>query len=1060
MLSLEQRLIGVLLYFLFLKVLIVMPSTDAMFCSSSAVFGHVYKPDGCHSSIDSCDISLPNLGNHPKWIPQNTMLRFSAGGNNYTAGIHTIPDSTATVYGGRPWDYEAHLSVFRCIVNSKQGAGTAAFWYRYFGACPDFPSTSLPILKEPTLRSDAEVPFVIDFKDRQCGNSALVGGKGSSLGLMASLEEGKLSAVIPPGFCLTVAALEKQMLEFSQLQEAVTTLQLVSSMATVLGDIQEQCNRTVTLFESTAVTETVTSEVSDHLQRLLDSTTEPQLLAVRSSAVGEDSEDMSAAGQNATLLGVRCELMDVLEAIQHCWASLYTFQSLQYRRQHGQPLQVGMGVVVQLMVPADTAGVLFTWHPTTGNPQHMLITANYGLGESVVSAQVEPDTILLIRDEEGQLFMKEGRCGNKAHMVTLSDQGGVTAEPLDREKVSQLCLTNDDALLIGQLGLQVEQVFGGPRDIEWAISKGQMYLLQARPITSLDSWSDFELLHELDTPILTDSEVLTTANVGEVFPGAITPLSQSITTRSSDLAPRHGLPYRPGYHYSSNVVTSSYHGMINVLNTMLRSVGSTITLGDKVVDLAVYGHLVTTPELLELAIERNGALSSFGRFCLVLKIMKDMILKGRVVQRAEKLTLQFVLEPRYYRYAKSLYSSISNSLHLLAEVAECHGDTSRIGLFTQVLTISVLTEGNEELTPDHYSDVALLLSSCSDVISAEIPAALEDLASSIDVTGKMVEFCKVPPSQAIQWLEKNCPKVFVKLNKFLLLHGHRSIKEFELMTETWGMKPEILIKTLQTMLQNSVTSRVHKSTKKTLKDEELLSQLKTVKKWGTRMALSWLLSMCRSTVTGRESNKDCYITITHKLRMAYRQLAYLMAKEGRIPDSQLLFFFTHYELGVLLRTRNPSLISKAIRRRRLFPQWEQLVFPEIIRGVPAPMSTESLTSSRRPGALGVRLVGTSVCSGTVLGRAFVVTDLDQIGSLKAGDILITHSTDVGWSPYFPLLGGIVTELGGLISHDSDVWYSFFSFSTGAVVAREYGLPCIVGCQNATRILNTGRSECS
>lgn len=1007
-----------------------------------AVFGHVYQPNGCQASVYSCDLSLPNLGEHPDSIPQHVMLRFSAGGKNYAASFHTLPHSVATLYGGHPWNYEAHVLVFRCILNDKQGAGTAAFWYRYSGPSPAVSLVSLPVLKEPHLRSETQFPLVVDLKDRECSSSVLVGGKGSALALMTSLEENQLSAVIPPGFCVTVAALDVQIQENSQLQDAVAALVYECSTSRELSVIQEQCTKTVALFESTAVCEAVSSEVSSYLQRLLDSVSEPHLFAVRSSAVGEDTEDLSSAGQNKTLLGVCGELTDILEAIQSCWASLYNLQSVQYRRQFGQPVQIGMGIVVQQMVPADSAGVLFTWHPSTGDPRQMLITANFGLGESVVSAQVEPDTIVLERDRMGKVALKESVCASKGHRVIMAAKGGLTSEPLENGKGFQLCLTEEEALAVGRLGVQLEQMFGGPRDIEWAISNGQIYLLQSRPITSFDSWSKFELLHEFDGPIITDTELLTTANVGEVFPGLITPLSQSVSLRSTDLSVRHQLAYRPGYYYSANVFTASHHALVSIFNSLLKSVGSEVTLGEKVVDLAVYGHPVTTLEILQLATERNGVVGSLGKLCIVLDNVKNTLFRKRVLQRAEKITHEFVLDYQSYNKAKDLYSCISNSFKYLDEVGNCHGKSSKISVFTQVMAISMLIEGSKELTAQHYSDVGLLLSSCSDLVSADIPVALEDLASSITATGKAPDFCKVLPSKAVHWLEENYPSVATKLQRFLDKYGHRCIKEFELMTETWGMNPEILMKTLQTMVQKAVTDKFQKTTKQQVTDKELLLQLKSVKKHGTRVVLGWLLPLCRSSLWQREANKDCYITIIHQLRLAYRHLAQLMVKEGRIPDAGLIFFFTHYELGVLLQTRDPVLVTKALRRRRFQHEWKQLAFPEIIRGVPVPVSKESLKASGGSGTVGVRLQGTPVCSGTVMGRACVVTSLEQIEELKHGDILITHSTDVGWSPYFPLLEGVITELGGLISH-------------GAVVAREYGLPCIVGCQNATRIFSTG-----
>nr|CAD7445211.1 unnamed protein product [Timema bartmani] len=221
------------------------------------------------------------------------------------------------------------------------------------------------------------------------------------------------------------------------------------------------------------------------------------------------------------------------------------------RGQHGQSVKCKMGVVVQQMVPAQSAGVLFTRHPVTGDPRQILITANYGLGESVVSAHVEPDTILLNRGTGNKITIKEIVCGKKAHKTTMTGrvstrtkwvvvnlqncaerQLALVDDAENTEKqlchfievgpVTQICITEEQALLLGQLGLRVETAFGTPRDIEWAISQEMIYLLQARPITSLDAWSDFDLLHEMDSPKTCDREVLSTANVGFVVSLLIT----------------------------------------------------------------------------------------------------------------------------------------------------------------------------------------------------------------------------------------------------------------------------------------------------------------------------------------------------------------------------------------------------------------------------------------------------------------------------------------------------------------------------------------------------------
>lgn len=164
-----------------------------------------------------------------------------------------------------------------------------------------------------------------------------------------------------------------------------------------------------------------------------------------------------------------------------------------------------------------------------------------------------------------------------------------------------------------------------------------------------------------------------------------------------------------------------------------------------------------------------------------------------------------------------------------------------------------------------------------------------------------------------------------------------------------------------------------------------------------------------------------------------------MQKQGLLPDANLIFYLTHREIGYLMNNNGSSnMISKANRRRRFSPEWNKLQFDEFHWGLIKPRNVNQIAVT----CDAMKVTGTPVCEGKVTGRACVVKSFGEVSKIKAGDILITHGTDIAWSPYFPSLSGVVTELGGLISH-------------GAVVAREYGLPCIVGATNATEIFDDG-----
>lgn len=203
------------------------------------------------------------------------------------------------------------------------------------------------------------------------------------------------------------------------------------------------------------------------------------------------------------------------------------------------------------------------------------------------------------------------------------------------------------------------------------------------------------------------------------------------------------------------------------------------------------------------------------------------------------------------------------------------------------------------------------------------------------------------------------------------------------------------------------------------------------------IAIKKLLPLCQSCVQMREQSKSNLIACIHELRKAFRFMARNMQQNGLLPDPELIFFLKFHELGEVLKHNRIEAIAHAQRRKRIFADANKYRFDEFQTGVPKPLN---LTIVRNNTSVVVN--GTAVCEGVVTGRACVVHSFAEVSKIQSGDILITHSTDIAWSPYFPILSGVVTELGGIISH-------------GAVVAREYGLPCIVGATNATAIFQDG-----
>lgn len=1001
-------------------------------------FGHVKQANELLYPVDWSDFDLAFYAEQRENIPTRHEVNFTAGGKKYNAVISRIMDSGASLYGGRPWDWEARVFNIVTDLNGDKGFGIAFLWYNYSG-----PSLLAPIPRIyhllPTAIKPAADLYTVSFENRICQSEAAVGGKGSSIALLSSITNKQF--IVPQGFCITVAALNLQIEKNETLSDAVTYVADISA-GKLDSDLKSACEKAVTLFDNTPILESIQaairqslSDLDSDMQTHAMKSGKPERFAVRSSAVGEDSEDTSAAGQNATFLGLR-GVDNIIKAVAQCWGSLYAYQSVEYRRQRGQPIIAEMGVCVQRMVDAEAAGVMFTRHPTSGDPRQILITANYGLGESVVSAMIEPDTVIIERSLNNTLAIKDVKLGKKTHKVSMTSHEGTITEELKDYEHYELCISEEAALRLSKLGTQLEALFGAARDIEWAIIQDEIFLLQARPVTALDTWTDFELIHELDSPVPSEIDTMVFSNIGEVYPGATSPLTLSTVIRLLNSAIEvSSMEKLANPYYESCICSTRFRCCINYINTMLRDVESKISLGNKVIDIAVCGHVVTTPELHAAAVRRNGLVSIKSKLNLFKNMIRDTWNNESIVERAKELHKNFKLDASSFIRAEHLYRHINDSLQSLLEISIYHSHTSRVSVFCQVFAMSVLTEGSETFTAEHYSDVALLLSSCSNVVSAQVPTALRELAQTIKNSGKVEEFTKLDPKEALNWLNENCTSAAFMFDNFLKQHGNRCIRELDLMTETWEMRPENLLATLQATVRSSEKLPVTED----LNATETVDRLRMPKKTATRWILKKLVPLSRSAVTRRELTKSILVSVVNSLRLGYRRLGKLMVEEGRIPDMNLIFFLTHQEIGLLLPKPDPTLVQKAIRRRRLYPICDKVQFPEVNTGVLVPLVVESKTKICGGGS---RVSGTPVCGGSVIGRACVITNLSDAVDIKPGDILITHCTDIGWSPYFPMLGGVVTELGGLISH-------------GAVVAREYGLPCIVGAEGATQIFSTG-----
>uniref|UniRef100_A0A6A7FWM4 Phosphoenolpyruvate synthase n=1 Tax=Hirondellea gigas TaxID=1518452 RepID=A0A6A7FWM4_9CRUS len=1024
-------------------------------------FGYMQTAGGDYLPITACSFNMADVGEDGS-SPSHVIFTNTAGGRSVPVCMKLSKD--ATVYHtGDPWTLRHSISFTESFMGENRGTGVAVFSKRFTELCPvpEQEPLLLQVESDEEKKEDDEeeeeqngvAPLVAAIGDKRCRDPALAGGKGSSLAVLTALmrEQTPQKFLVPRGITVTTEAWRRHLSSKPGLRSALLSIEKAVGSAND-NQIRDACDRAADVFRGAGVCEEVQQAITGALQELYDDS-DPQIrFAVRSSGCDEDGNEASAAGQNLTVLGTR-GLAQVLDALPGCWASLHDYTSVQYRRQRGLRTVGEMAVVVQEMVPADVAGVIFTCNPTTGSPATITITANYGLGESVVSGAAEPDTITVRRSWRDVLSVASIDVGKKATRHVISNKEGTRTETVPEVARSRSCLDETLALRLASLALYVEKAFGSPRDIEFAVLQERLYLLQARPITSLESWSELELLLELDDAFLTESELLTRANTGEVFPGPMTPLTLSVVPKCTDLAMQRTMqryaPYtRIDPAVCRTLATSHLHCHLNMMETLYRNLGPTLETVTQALDYGVFGHVVINERYHKMAIKRHGAQTFYNKMRAALYAGFFLMHNKRRVAQAKEFFQSYNISTERAIIAQALYDDICIKIPDLIQICVAHTVISSSSSFTQCVAFMMLAGNNKDISQKNVVDMALLLSSsCEGENSAGVPAALMQLASIIAGDEEKAEFLAMPADEGCVWLQSHPGRVGEAYQRFIDHHGHRCINELMLESLSWGMDSCSLVNTLQSIVSSPPPSlkRQRSSAAARRNAGQCLDNLQSDISNITKRALSIALPLLRTAVHRRETTKSYFIKTVDSFRRAYRTLGAIMVSEGRLPDADLVFYLQHYEIGMLLKHRTPSLISKATRRRVLVASMENIQLPEISEGRPKPIrrvtSTEVLDEGSGDGQP-VVVRGTPVCLGKVRGHARVVLKLADACKIKSGDILITYSTDVGWTPYFPLLAGVVTEIGGLISH-------------GAVVAREYGLPCVVGTAGATTLLRSG-----
>lgn len=375
--------------------------------------------------------------------------------------------------------------------------------------------------------------------------------------------------------------------------------------------------------------------------------------------------------------------------------------------------------------------------------------------------------------------------------------------------------------------------------------------------------------------------------------------------------------------------------------------------------------------------------------------------------------------------SKAMWRELEEKSEFFDHSMAVHIQSSALSGFLCTIVENMVSSKSNDSTSEEQGEAVRLLAGATGVESAVM---LEQLDSLID---RVVEhpdaqqaFQQATVADALSWL-RNEPTLAPIFATFLSDNGHRGYRELCMRDPAWRDDPSPLIQSMQA----SVHARFVTGGRKSLVTANIdLSSLSR--------GLRWVLPKAHNAIRRREHTKSQLVEVAHRFKSAFRHLGKLLQEEGILPDADLVNFFSVKELPGFIACPEPAAVDRAIARREALIYQQQFEFPEISVGLPQPMEARQSTITD-----GV-LQGRPASRGIVEGIARVAITLAEAAKLQPGEILITPITDIGWTPYFSLIGGLVTDLGSSVSH-------------GAVIAREYGLPCIVNSREGTRFFNTG-----
>jgi rifampicin phosphotransferase len=821
---------------------------------------------------------------------------------------------------------------------------------------------------------------------------AVVGGKGALLGELSRID----GIPVPPGLCVTTDAFRRIVAGAPSIDDRIARLsRLEPEDGEAIRALSAEIRRTV---EEIAIPDDVASAITRALARL----GEQAACAVRSSATAEDLPSASFAGQHDSYLNVVGPAA-ILWHVSRCWASLFSERAVTYRLRNGfDHRTVQMAVVVQQMVVPRAAGILFTADPVTSSRRVASVEATFGLGEALVSGLVNADTFKVQNDE-------------------------VVARAVAPARQADPALTDAQVVRLVQLGRRIEAHFGHPQDIEWCLAEGEFWIVQSRPITTL-----FPIPEAGDG----DNHVYVSVGHGQMMTEAMRPLGISVWQLTA-MAPMHEAGGRLFVDVTGRLASPTTRaGLLEVMGR-----GDPL-IGDALQTILERGDFL--PSLPDQAPAHPGGPpvgSAPAEIDTDPAIVTDLIERNRASIAALTRDIQTKSGPELFDFLLDAFEEHKRVL----------GDPlSHRAIMAGMQATWWLNEQLEAWLGERNAADTLTLSAPGNVTS-EMGLALLDVADVIRPYPHVVGFLQRVENEGCEdeaFLDELGKLVGGRdaqeaIRAYLERYGMRCVGEIDITRPRWSERPTTLVPLILDNIRNFTPGEARRRLEQGhraagSKEREVLERLRALPDGVSKAnQAKRMIDRVRTFSGYREYPKYGIVSRYFVYKRALLEEAERLVQADVLRDKEDIFYLTFHELHDLVSTRHVD--QPLIRQRKdAFRTYQALTPPRVLTS-----DGEVIAGAyRRDGVPTGALIGLPVSAGTVEGRARVIRDIAQ-AYIEAGDILVTTYTDPSWTPLFLAIEGLVTEAGGLMTH-------------GAVIAREYGLPAVVGVEHATKLIRDGQ----